>query len=184
MNEIIVALIALGGVIISVILSFIINQYQHKIALKKIHSEFSGKLYSKRLETYLEIYELVSQFCRMIDSRVDDKKRISYEELYDFYNKYLIKDSKSGLLFSSCMVKSSYNLRTEVKKILTNHKIEDTFSKNLMYNLRKSFSQVELSLKHELGVFGYESPSIMKDSELTKTYSEIWEQEIVESMNR
>ena len=111
MNEIVVALIAFLGVIISVTLSFITIQYQNRIALKKIYSEFGGQLYSKRLEVYPEIYELVSGFCKLID-----KKRISYEELNDFYEEYSIQDSKSGLLFSSCMVKSSYNLRKEIKK--------------------------------------------------------------------
>jgi hypothetical protein len=68
-EKIVVALIALSGVIISVVLSFIVNYYQNKIALKKIHSEFSGKLYSKRLEMYLEIYELVSEFCKAIEKK-------------------------------------------------------------------------------------------------------------------
>jgi hypothetical protein len=71
MNEIAVALITLSG---SVALSFIINKFQVKIALRKIQSEFSGKLYSKRLENYLEIYELVSKFSRMFDGEINDKK--------------------------------------------------------------------------------------------------------------
>ena len=177
MNEIVVALIALAGVIISVILSFIISQYQNKIALKKIHSEFSGKLYSKRLEIYLETYELISKFSRMVDSEIVEGKQISYEELQDFFNKYLIQDSKSGLLFNSYTVKASYNLRKAMKKILTSHKTGDTFSKNRMYMFLRFIAQVELSLKHELGVFGYESPSMMENCELTKTYSELWEKE-------
>ena len=170
MNEIVVALIALVGVIISVSLSFIINHYQNKIALKKIHSEFSGKLYSKRLDIYLEIYELVSDFWKTVE-----KKRISYEELNDFFEKYSILDSKSGLLFSSSLVKSSYYLRKKLREILTSHKMGDTFSKNSIYTLRKFIAQVELSMKYELGVFGYESPSKMEDIELIKAYSEIYD---------
>ena len=172
MNEIVVALIALAGVIISVSLSYIINHYQNKIALKKIHSEFSGKLYSKRLDVYLEIYELISDFWKTVE-----KKRISYEELSDFFEKYSILDSKSGLLFSSSLVKSSHRLRKQVRKIFTSHKAGDTFNKSSIYNLRGFLAQVELSMKYELGVFGYASPSTMEDSELAKAYSEIQERE-------
>jgi len=180
-EKIVVALIALSGVIISVILSFIISYYQNKIALKKIHSEFSGKLYSKRLECYLEIFELVSEFVKTIRS-----KSISYNELNDFYEKYSIKDSKLGLLFSSDMIKSSYNLRKEVIKILASHKEGDTIGKNLLYkhNIGRFLAKIELSMKHELGVFGYENPSTLENSKFTKTYLEIWDSEKDESTNR
>jgi hypothetical protein len=96
----------------------------------------------------------------------------------------LVLDAKSGLLFSLNTVKSSYALRKEVKKILTNHKPGDTFSKNSMYNLRKFIAPVELSLKHELGVFGYKNPSTVENIELSKTYSEMRDKEKDESTNR
>jgi hypothetical protein len=82
------------------------------------------------------------------------------------------------------MVESSYSLRKEIKKILANHKEGDTLGKRLMFNLLKYLAQVELSLKHELGVFGYKNLSTMENSELAKTYTETRNNEKNESTNR
>jgi len=163
-TELVVALISLVGVIISVTLSCIIS---NKINLLKIHNEFSRKLYSKRLIAYLEIYELISGFVKIIKRKV-----ISYDELIDFYDKYSTKDSKFGLLFSYTVYSSS-RLIEEIEEIISNKKTNYTISNDLKENILKRLGVVELSMKFELGVFTYTNPAIiMKKFNLPKIYRE------------
>jgi len=76
------AVIAFIGVIISASISLIISEIKNRIELNKIHSKFNGQLYSKRLKAYLEIFELVSGFLKIVR-----RKGISYKQLNDFYEK-------------------------------------------------------------------------------------------------
>lgn len=167
-EKIVMSLISLSGVIISVTLTFIINKFQNKLELVKIHNEYRGQLYSKRLEAYLDIYELVSGFVKIIK-----RNGILYDELNDFYEKYSLLDSKSGLLFSYTTVTSA-GLMYEIKEILTRYNKVNTFSKETYKNIIRKLTDVELSMKNELGVFEYKNPStIMENFKLSKTYKDV-----------
>jgi len=169
-KEIIVALISLCGVIISITLTCIIN---NKINLLKVHSEFSGQLYSKRLEAYLEIYELISGFVKSIVRRKISHEKITYEELKEFYDKYSILDSKSGLLFSHSL-HPSFELLKEITKILIPKKENFTISDDSVKSIQKKLAVVEINMKFELGVFKYKDPlTIINKFKLTETYKEV-----------
>jgi len=151
-NISIVSLLSLLGVIISVTLSFIISKYQNKIELIKIHSEFIGKLYSKRLEAYLEIYELVSGYIKDIK-----RKGIIYAELLVFYENYSKLDSKSGILFSYTGFYSD-QLMKRIATFLINNKTSP-FTDNQKEDLLEKLEYVETTMKLELGVYVYRDPA-------------------------
>jgi len=132
-----------------------------------IQNKFSGKLYTRRLEAYLEIFELVSGFIKIIK-----RKGILYEELKIFYEKYSALDSKSGLLFSYSVYSSS-ELMEEIKNILSCKKTMVASCEELKKNLLKKLAVVELTMKCELGVFEYTNPTkIMKKYKLPGTNRE------------
>jgi hypothetical protein len=163
-KEVIAALFPFLGIIISVILSYLIS---NKINLLKIQSEFSGQLYKKRLKAYLEIFELVSGFTKIIK-----RKGFSYDELKDFYEKYSILDSKLGLLFSYS-ISSSSRLMEEINKNLSCLKPGDTIYKDSNKDITRKLGDVELSMKYELGIFVYTDPlKIIKKFKLPETYKE------------
>jgi len=163
-NEILTALISLFGIIFSVILSCTISS---KLGLIKTQSEFSKQLYKKRLKSYLEIYELVSNFVKIINRR-----KISFEKMKEFYEKYSILDSKYGLLFSYT-IHSSSELIKETNKILTGKKIDDAIDEEIKKKLINKLGNVELAMKYELGVFAFKNPStIMKRFKLPEKYRE------------
>jgi hypothetical protein len=165
--EIFVALISLSGIILSLVLNTILYKYREKIEFIKANYEFAGQLYSKRLELYLEIYELISGFSKIIRER-----EISYEELCDFYKKYSILDSRSGLLFSYT-AKLSYNLINEISEIVIFKKPVGIVSKDTKDNLIIRLNEIERSMKLELNVYHYKDITSMKQKlKLPETYQE------------
>jgi hypothetical protein len=113
---------------------------------------FTRQLYSKRLEAYHEIFELVSGFIKIIN-----RENISYEKLLEFYQEYCKLDSKSSLLFSYTTTSSS-DLIKKIGEILIF--IEKyVFSENLKKELLVMLGNVETTLKVELGVYSYPDPT-------------------------
>ena len=143
------------GVLISVIVSIFISRSQNNTEKIKIYGEFVGKLYSKRLEAYLEIFELISDYVKIIK-----RKGLLYEELLDFYEKYSKLDSKSGLLFSYTAFHSD-KLMIEIREILSCKKCEKPciFSENQKTDLINKLGYVETTMKLELGVYAYRDPT-------------------------
>jgi hypothetical protein len=165
--EIAVALITLSGIIVSLLLNTLLSMYRDKIKFITANYEFAGQLYSKRLELYLEIFELISGFIKMIIER-----EISYEELCDFYKKYSILDSKSGLLFSYT-AKLSFNLINEMREIVIFKKPVGIVSKDTKDNLIIMLGTIERSMKIELNVYHYKDiASIKQKFKLPPTYEE------------
>ena len=153
-----VALITLVGVF----LTFSISVYNStKIELRKV--ELSGGLYSKRLDAYLEIFNLVSGFIKTIE-----RKEGAHEKLNDFYREYSFLDSKSGLLFNLDTAGASRTLMQEIGKVLPNDKDWD---EALSEKMRKLLNQVEICMKNELGAFGY--TETLDSLETAKKYKEL-----------
>jgi 5-bromo-4-chloroindolyl phosphate hydrolysis protein len=137
-----VPIISFLGVIISAIVSFVISKGSRNVESMKIHYEFKKELNSKRLEAYLEIYNLVSGFIKKME-----RKGISDKDLNVFYEEYSILDSKSALLFEKDTAAAARKL---MKKIgLVNQNI-GTIDDNLNKELIKMSREVENSMKIEL----------------------------------
>jgi len=150
-------------VIISAFVALVVTLLQNQVAQRKIYSEFSGKLYSLRLNAYLEMFELISRFIKKACDH-----RISYAELDHFYENYSNQDSKWSLLFSSRMVQSSHDLILEMRRMLGQYKPDDTID---VRDLRENFlTKVELAMKYEIGAFAFDAPGSFGYSQYAQTY--------------
>ena len=147
-TELVVSLISLSGVIVSVVFSLVFSNILNRL---QVQSKFIKQLYTKKLETYMEIFELVSGFIKIIK-----RKGISYDGLKDFYDKYSLLDSKLGLLFLDT-INPSDGLMYEIKKILDKLKPEDN-TDDLKEDMIKRLEYIEVSMKMELRIFNYTDP--------------------------
>ena len=147
--DLVLVIISLSAAVVSVIFTFVTSNKLNKL---QVQSEFSKQLYTKKLETYLEIFELVSGFIKIIK-----RKGITYDELKYFYDEYSLLDSKLGLLFSYT-INPSDGLMKEIKKILSDLKPGNIINDDLKVNLIKMLEEIELSMKLELGIFIYTDP--------------------------
>jgi hypothetical protein len=170
--EIIAPLIALTGVILSTLISYIVSVRQSQSELRKvrteIHREFGGKLFEKRLEVYPELYALLSSFVKVIQSG-----KVSNVAVNDFLSKWQDWDSKNALFFGRITGDLSYRVRQEFIDLA--HKSDEALKKELgsdeaLKVLKKKVGQLELALKHELGVFDFERPDPFESTELYDTY--------------
>jgi len=167
-DNLIIYLFPLLGVLFSAILSFVISKHQSNIELEKISSKFSIQLYSKRMETYLEIYELIREFFKTIK-----RTKTSYNELNDFYEKYSTLESKSSLFFNLYTVKSSANLMDCIEEIVKSEEASDVLNNNSKKKLIKNLIDFEITLRYELGVLEYKKPSGKESREF-----KLWEKEL------
>jgi hypothetical protein len=170
--EIIAPLIALTGVIISTLISYIVSVRQSKSELRKvraeIHREFGGKLFEKRLEVYPELYALLSGFVKVIQFG-----KISNAAVNDFLSKWQDWDSRNALFFGRLTGDLSYQLRQEFTDLA--HKSDEVLERELgsdeaLKALKKKVGRLELALKHELGVFDFERPDPFESTESYDTY--------------
>ncbi|MBW2737647.1 MAG: hypothetical protein JRE64_02115 [Deltaproteobacteria bacterium] len=166
------ALISLSGICLTVLISWVTSRLQTKVAIKKIYGDFSTKLYEKRLEFYPPLFELMSNLNKALKDRNLEK-----EALNKFFFKFQKLDSKTGLFFSSPSIEACHELRQGLIELL---KKDDNKYKAILdsddttYGYRQKVQAMELALKYELGVFGFDSPMKFQKSKLFKKYYEFW----------
>jgi hypothetical protein len=175
--EVIGAVIALLGVIISVGISYFTSQRQANVEIEKLrtelHQAFSVKLFEKRLENYPDLYQFLSDFKKAIDYEDITAERVC--DLFDNIQKW---DSKYSILFGSRPGKLLYAFRKELYNLtkLEIQALRAYFSDN---TTRRDFIQrmvqIELALKTELGVYAYENPAEIRELRRFKTYQEVSE---------
>jgi len=161
--EVISSIIAVVGVLIATIISYITSQRQTKAEFQKLQADveraYGTKLFDKKLDAYPELYAYVSDFIKILNSRRIDSKLV--KSFYEHWQKW---DSKYAILFSA----STHGICSRVR-----HKIGDLakksdeemlqfFDPQSIKNLKAELQAVELALKFELGVFALESPDIEK----------------------
>lgn len=158
--EIVPALIAAAGVIIAAAVSYITSQRQARIEIQKFRAEtqrdYGGKLLEKRLEVYPELYSYISDFIKLM--RYGE---ISSAALRELFNRFQEWDTKNAILFSAfthgvCSpVRHQLGALSEKSDEELRREFQSWESKNA---LKKELQKVELALRHELGVFAFESP--------------------------
>jgi len=172
--EVLSALIALSGIVISILTSTLVTARQTKVEIQKIRTElqlaYASKLVDKRLETYPILFKLISNF----DKRIRFGN-LTKPETDRFFREMLEWDSSNALFMSGHTVKTYAKFRSFLRTITKLSKAEfiETFStetakRTIVEELRK----VETTLKQDLGVYVVEFPQVDKD--LT-TYSDIEE---------
>ena len=148
--EVITALIALGGVILSVIISYLTSQRQIKIEVEKHRAElrkvFGGKLYDRRFEVYPEVYSYLSKFIKVIRCG-----KINTEAVSELFNQLQEWDSKNSIVFSAytghVCASIRYLLAELIKK--SDKELQKEYeSRESQTKLVRKIQEMVLALKH------------------------------------
>ena len=169
-----VALIALVGVIISAVISYVVSSHQASISISNLETElkskYNVKLYEKRIEKYPELYEIVSSLGKDI-RKIELTHNILKERLLEIDE----WDSKNAILLSP----SSIELILEMRNILDgytnfdpNYEPTKQVGRAAREIIFESALRLEEAIKKELGVYdvsGYHNPTLQKN------YPKSWE---------
>ncbi len=173
--DILTAIIALGGVFLSALISYGISLRQTKIELDKhseqIRQEFSRRLFEKRMSVYPELYSFLSDFIKKV--HFGDPNRDDVEQLFSQIQSW---DSKNAILFSAKAGRVAYYLRTKLFELLKKSEpemIDFLVNQNNQKQLILDIQAVELSLKSELGVYAIESPTEIGEFTYYENYGQV-----------
>jgi len=149
-DAIITSAISVLGVIISVMVSVMITRQQNKVELEKITRQleqaYAKSLFDKRLETYPQLYYLLSSYSKTIQYNQQNVKNLL--ELRDAIDDW---NSQYSLFFTGSTGKLSGTFRGYLRTILAEgpkSKIRDEDWKNI----RRILYHFEKSIRSEIGV--------------------------------
>jgi hypothetical protein len=177
-SEILAALIALVGVVVSVIVSLFINVRQTNAELQKLRSEiqqtYADKLLDKRLEVYPDMYFILSDFMKNIEDGIVTKTDVNelHQQTRDWNSRY-------SVFFSGDTGGISYRFRQMLSELIKmtdeeyRRKFEDP---EALRELRHRVGEFELALKSDLGIY------VVEFSDLTKRFKSY--REISEAVGR
>ena len=156
-GEITVALIALGGMVISVLASLFISMRQTSAELSKMRTEirqtYADKLLEKRIEIYPGLYKLLSEFTK----EIKEARKISRARLAELETQITDWDVSNAVFLSGKAFELSYRFRKLVIELM-NQSTEEFDDSAILLDLRGKADGVKLALKEDLGIFVVEFP--------------------------
>jgi hypothetical protein len=168
------AFIAAAGVFGSALVAYIISAKQARLAAEKLRLEIQAtlgsRLYERRLETYPALYEQLSRLIKEIEA--NSVARAAVARCFETVQEW---DSQHSILFGASTGKLAFRLRSELRQLLSQS--EEELSKALaseggQKSLRQRLAEFELGLKHELGVYQFESPATPREVARFLSYSD------------
>ena len=170
-EEIIVAFIALGGVIISVLVSLYTSMRQTNTELSQLRAEiqqtYTDKLLEKRIEVYPSLYKLLSIFTKSIVST----QPTSLNQLQKLLRELSEWDVENAIFLSGKAFELSYRFRIQVSKVVGDPP-DDLANVELLADLRRKADDVKLALKEDLGIFVVE---FLDEQKEFKSFQEVAE---------
>ena len=162
--ELIASLIALFGVVVSVLVSLFVGQRQMKTQIDalriQVEQTYTAKLYEKRLEVYPLLFETMSVFSK----RIRDRGEITKKVMDEFVSRFYEWDSKNSIYTSELTLRQLIRMLRLLKSYKNSS--ETIFTKQkLKSELIPQMLDLELTLKTELGVFsreGYHNPETLE----------------------
>lgn len=147
-NTLLTGIIAFIGVVISTLITMMINNRNNKIniqkAYKEVEQDYARELIKKRIVVYPSMYEELSNLIKIIQI----KEKITFQELSEFFERTNILNSKISIFYSSETGKTSYGLwkfiKNKVILIEERQKIEDYEE---LREIRKEVQKLEICLK-------------------------------------
>ena len=165
------ALLALIGIFLSALTSFYISTRQSKIEIQKLRDEYShryaGKVFEKRLEAYPIIVERLVVFFHKVNlSRIKRNKLyvIKVDDLKDLLQALLDWDAQNSILYSAELQNVLHDTYHKLYKIINKpsdelrHLVVDD---DFLLELRNELFKLFLALKNDLGIYSFESPSVI-----------------------
>ena len=173
--EIITSIIALSGVFISVLVTYIATKKQFKTEIKKVHStieqDYLKMILAKRIETYPKIYFELHEFMRLIFDH-----NPSLEELKQFDEKLADLNSQYAVFIGARTGDIFYKLRRYLNTIIVKIKEkgqDEIESEDRRNALRKNIQKLEIGLKKDLGIFLVEFQDAERKLKINEDYWEI-----------
>lgn len=172
--RVLAAVIALIGVLLSLFISYITSLRNVKVELKKHQDQilqgFGQKLFEKRIDCYPKLYAIVARYVR--DARED---RINVDSLKSFYNEIVDWDVNNSIYMSAKTHYLFHKFRLHLVNMLKKpeQEIVNQYKDNQNKKaLKEKGEMLELYLKHELGIYSFESPTkVIPDREF-KSYKQ------------
>ncbi len=162
-ENITVALIAVIGVLISGVLSFFVSTYQSEVAIEslsaEIESKYNEKLYEKRLNTYPDLYRILSDLGK--DLRKVELTNATLVKRLEEINEW---DSKFAILLSPSSIALILDLRNvldENTNFVPNFDPDKQVGRAVREAVFEAVLRIEQTIKKEIGVYdaeGYHNP--------------------------
>ncbi|HSB01570.1 MAG TPA: hypothetical protein VLE49_13040 [Anaerolineales bacterium] len=165
------ALIALIGVFFSALTSFYISTRQSKIEIRKLRDEYShryaGKVFEKRLEAYPKVVEhLVVFFHKVNLSEIKRNKlyEIKVDDIKNLLQALLDWDTQNAILYSTELQNVFHSTYHKLYRIINkpNDELRQLVAEDgFLLELRNELFKLFLALKNDLGIYSFESPSVI-----------------------
>jgi len=157
MDTIITSVISIIGVLVSVTVSVIITRQQYKVEMEKIKKQleqaYAKSLFDKRLETYPQLYYLLSGYNKTIQYKKQSVKNLL--ELRDAIDKW---NSQYGFYFTGSTGTLSGTFRGYLREILAEG-VKSKIREDDWKTIRRILSHFEKSLRSEVGITSIEPVS-------------------------
>jgi hypothetical protein len=156
-TEIVVALIALFGVLLPILVSLFVSKKTISTELRKLRFQaeqvFWSEILKRRMDTYPQLYYLLSEF----NKKIEFTHQISKTDIESLSVKINEWDSENAIVFSRRTATLCYRFREmlwelieesdeELKKKLSNQE--------LLRDIYQKTGTLELALKSDLGIYG------------------------------
>ena len=155
-KEVIAAIIALTGVVLSIVISFVTSRRAIQLELRKLRLQaqqtYESKLLEIRLAVYPEVYSYLSSFIKEAQRNLLSKTAV--ETLLSKLDEW---DSKNSIYLSGDASNTLYDFRAELFGLLKESDEELTRkfrSIDFLCKLRDQIVECELALRCDLGIYG------------------------------
>ena len=155
---VIAAIVAFGGVIVSVCVSLIITIYTTRSEIRKLRAslrnQYASTLMEKRLSMYGDVYYLLSNIAKRIRRYLEPDRPISYKDISEFNKSLSEWDSRNALLLSPKSVDVMHTFRRHLRELL--NKGEEEFianSPDVLDALISGISKLEAALRNDVGIY-------------------------------
>jgi len=170
--QIAAALIAMVGVALSVLVSYLTSRQQSRLEAQKLREEanriFGGRLYDRRIEVYPTLFKHLSNFIKLLYWGNVDQSAVRglFERLQEWDSSYSIyMTTRTHLVFR--------DVRHAVGDLCSasGSELRETFcSDDAKMRFKERLQEVELALKHELGIHAFLDPTHVDPDKSSSDY--------------
>jgi hypothetical protein len=163
-TELIAALIAFVGVVVSVAVSLYTSMRHTGAELQRLRSEiqniYATKLLDKRIEVYPNMYLLLSDFMKKIEAGT-----FSQNDIDQLHRRVSEWNSRNAIFFSGGTGYVSYHFRQLLMELSTirHEEYQARFeTPEAVKELKRRVAEFELGLKSDLGIYAVEFSDLSK----------------------